>query len=106
MELLNPIEQSPSHKTTNKQFITELQKQITDSRQSPRFILDRYEGNFAICENQSTGQIVKIPKSQISPLAQDGDILKFKKSRYKIAFKETRLKKEEMKKLLNDLKKN
>lgn len=104
MELLNPIEQSPSHKTTNKQFITELQKQITDSRQSPRLILDRYEGNYAICENQSTGEIVKIPKSQISPLAQDGDILKFKKSRYKIAFKETRLKKEEMKKLLNSLK--
>jgi hypothetical protein len=104
MKLLNPIEQSPSHKPANKQFITELQEQISDSRKTPRFILDRYEGNYAICENQSTGQIVQIPKNQISPLAQDGDILKFKKNRYKIAFKETRLKKEEMKKLLNSLK--
>lgn len=103
MELLNSIEQPSSHQTTNKQFIAELQKQITNSRQSPRFILDRYEGNFAICENQATGQMFKIPKSQISPLAQDGDILKFKKNRYKIAFQETRQKKEKMKKLFNSL---
>lgn len=104
MKILNPIETLNSQPITNKQFIAELQEHISESSQNFRYILDRYEGNFAICENQSTGRMIKIPKSKVSPLAQDGDILKFKKNFYKIAFKETRIKKEKMKKLLDSLK--
>lgn len=104
MKILNPIETPQSQSINNKQFVTKLEEHISESITKSRFILDRYEGDFAICENQSTGQMIKIPKSKISPLAQDGDVLKFKKNFFKIAFKETRIKKEKMKKLLESLK--
>lgn len=106
MKILNPIEQTQNKQSNNSQFILELQNHLSNSIKNPPLVLDRYEGNYAICENRNTGKILEIPKSYISKRAKDGDILKFRHGIYQINFKETRKQKEIMKKLINNLKNN
>lgn len=48
------------------------------------FVLDRYEGNFAVCENQSTGEMFDIPRLKVTPYAKDGDVLILKDGVYQI----------------------
>ena len=67
------------------------------------FTLDRYENNYAICENRTTGEMFDIPKSKISPDAKDGDILKFKNGIYQICHKETNTQKEFIENLFNKI---
>ena len=104
MKILNPIEQNQSKQSNNSQFILELQNHLSNSIKNLPLVLDRYEGNYAICENRNTGKILEIPKSYISKQAKDGDILKFRHGIYQINFKETRKQKEDMKKLLESIK--
>lgn len=104
MKILNQIEQSQIKQLNNNSFILELQNHLSNSIKNPPLVLDRYEGNYAICENRNTGKIIEIPKSYISKQAKDGDILKFRHGIYQINFKETRKQKEKMKRLLETLK--
>lgn len=52
------------------------------------FTLDRYEGNFAVCENQTTGKMYDIPRYMVNPYARDGDTLKFDGEIYQISRQE------------------
>ena len=52
------------------------------------FTLDRYEGNYAVCENRTTGEMYNIPKSLVDFRAKDGDILKFENGKYQISHEE------------------
>ena len=63
------------------------------------FTLDRYEGNYAICENRATGEMYDIPKFLVNSNAKDGDILRLENSKFEIDFKET----EKQKEIVRDL---
>lgn len=54
------------------------------------FSLDRYEGDYAICENRTTGEMFDIPRLKITPYAKEGDILKLENNTYTIDLDETR----------------
>jgi len=54
------------------------------------FTLDRYEGNFVVCENRTTDEIINIPKTHIDTSAKEGDILKFENNIFKIDIAETK----------------
>ena len=45
-------------------------------------VIDRYEGNFAICENRKTGKIKQIPKEHIQQGLKEGSIIKFENGKY------------------------
>ncbi len=78
-------------------FIDELKKSLMASNsiktlnnipEDTLFTLDRYEGNYAVCENRTTGKMYNIPKSLVDFRAKDGDILKFKNGKYQISYEE------------------
>lgn len=48
------------------------------------FVLDRYEGDYAVCENNSTGEMFDIPRSRVTPYAKDGDVLKLDGDMYQV----------------------
>ena len=48
------------------------------------FSLDRYEGDYAVCENRQTGEMYDIPRSKVNPYAKDGDLLIFEDDLYQI----------------------
>ncbi len=40
------------------------------------FTLDRYEGDYAVCENRETGEMIDIPRLNVDPYAKDGHVLR------------------------------
>lgn len=39
------------------------------------WIIDRFEGNYALCQDMETKELVDLHKAGISPDAQEGDVL-------------------------------
>lgn len=79
-------------------FIDELKKHlaVADSMEKlskipedTLFTLDRYESNYAVCENRTTGEMFDIPRLMVDPYARDGDILKLENGKYRIDYNET-----------------
>ena len=50
------------------------------------FTLDRFESNYAVCENRTTGEMYDIPKSLIDPLVKEGKIIKFENGKYRMDY--------------------
>lgn len=102
----NKLEQntkSSSH-TFFTSFIDDLKNHISqDTLENHTLFLDRFEGNYAICENKTTGKMITIPKSMISSNAKDGDVLKLKKNMYITHSLETKNKKQKIDKLFSEL---
>lgn len=78
-------------------FIDELKKYlaVSDSMEklskvpeNTLFTLDRYESDYAVCENRSTGEMFDIPRLMVDPYARDGDILKLENCKYRIDYNE------------------
>lgn len=53
-----------------------------------KFIVDRFEENFAICENKNSGEILDIPTIFISEDVKEGNIIKLENNIY-VVDKET-----------------
>ncbi len=70
-----------------------LRKEILDNN---LFVLDRIEGNTAICENMENCEIIEIDKNLIEGSAKEGDVLIFKNGKYSIDAEKTLTKKEEI----------
>lgn len=106
MFLINKLEQniqSSKHHFFNN-FINDLKNYLSrNNTENSILILDRFEGNFAICENKQTGKIVNIPKSLISSQAKDGDILKLKNNNYRVLPIETIFEKQKINKNFSSL---
>lgn len=76
-------------------------KKLEELPKDALFTLDRYEGEYAVCENRDTGEMIDIPKAKISPSAKEGDILNLKDNLYQMNFEETLKAKENMRNLVN-----
>lgn len=61
-----------------------------------KIIIDRFEGDYAVCEMENL-KIVNIPK-ELVPSAQEGDIIKID-----VLKDETKKRKEEIKKLMDNI---
>lgn len=84
-------------------FIDELKKYlaVSDSMEklskvpeNTLFTLDRYESDYAVCENRSTGEMFDIPRLMVDPYARDGDILKLENGKYRIDYNENKKQRE------------
>ena len=72
-----------------------------------KYIIDRFEGDFAVCENYDTEEIIDILKEKLPNDAKEGDILlKNDNENFCIDYEETKLRKERMEILKKSLKKN
>ena len=45
-------------------------------------VIDRYEGNIAICENRKTGKYKEILKENLEEGLKEGDFIKFENGKY------------------------
>ncbi|MEK6266581.1 MAG: DUF3006 domain-containing protein [Clostridium sp.] len=67
-----------------------------------KVIIDRFEGNFAVCEKEDK-QMLDIEKSKIPIVAREGDVLNITNDEITIDLEETRKKHREIEKLTEDL---
>lgn len=67
-----------------------------------KVVIDRFEGNYAVCEKEN-GEIINIEKDKIPNEAKEGDVLVIENNGIIIDKEETEKRKEEMKKLIDDI---
>lgn len=70
---------------------------------SSTFSIDRFEENFAVCENLETGEFLNIPICDLPQNAKEGSIIKFENGVYFLDKNSTKNKQTEIKKLVNNL---
>lgn len=61
-------------------FINEIIERLEKMEQE--LVIDRFEGNFAICEDRKTGKKVEILKEDLEEGLKEGDIIKEEKGKY------------------------
>lgn len=71
-----------------------------------RYIIDRFEEEFAICEDNGNREMVKIKKDNLPPNIREGDIIKFENNQYIIDKDEMKKVEERIKEKMNKLFKN
>ena len=64
--------------------------------------IDRFEGNYAVCETED-GKMINIEKIQIPLKANEGDVLIVESSYIEIDYTETEKRKKEIENLTKDL---
>lgn len=85
---------------SNNSFSNELKNKL---EKTTFFSIDRFEDDFAICENKTTGEMVNINKSILPESSKEGDILKFENGVYIIDKDATQNAQTEIKNMVNNL---
>lgn len=67
------------------------------------FSIDRFEDNFAVCENRQTGELINIPISELPENAKEGSILALKNGKYILDIESTKKEQKEIKNLVDNL---
>ncbi|MGH4118936.1 DUF3006 domain-containing protein [Clostridium sp.] len=67
-----------------------------------KVIIDRFEGNFAVCEKEDK-QMLDIEKSKIPNTAKEGDVLNIDNGMITVEVEETEKRKKEIEELTKDL---
>ena len=80
----------------------DLLKYVEDSS-SISFSIDRFEEDFAVCENKLTEEIILISQNLIPKEAKSGDILIFKNNMLIVDIQETQTQQENIKNLVEQL---
>lgn len=67
-----------------------------------KFIIDRFEGNFAVCEDEE-GNMHNIDRTLISGNPKEGDVIEKQGDLYRINIEETEKRKKEVEELMKDM---
>ena len=68
--------------------VADSMEKLSKAPEDTLFTLDRYESEYAVCENRTTGEMFDIPRLMVDPYARDGDILKLENGKYRIDYNE------------------
>lgn len=67
------------------------------------YSIDRFEGDFAVCECIESGQYFNILKKLLPINSKSGDIIYYKNGIYYIDIKQTKIEQDKIKSLVNNL---
>lgn len=62
------------------EFINEIKERL--EKMEEELVIDRFEGNVAVCEDRKTGKKIEILKENLEEGLKEGDIIKEKKGKY------------------------
>ena len=62
------------------EFIKEIIGRL--KKMEEELVIDRFEGNIAICENRKTGEIKEILKEELDEELKEGNIIKYENGKY------------------------
>mgnify|MGYP003402923374 CR=1 FL=1 len=72
----------------NQLGILDAKEKLKKLPEDTLFTLDRYESNYAVCENRTTGKMYDIPRTMVESNAKECDILKLEGNTYRITHNE------------------
>lgn len=61
-------------------FIKEISERMKQMEEE--LVIDRFEGNYAICENRKTGEIREIEREKLKQNMQEGSVIKKENGKY------------------------
>ena len=82
----------------NDSFSQELSNHLNSN-----FSIDRFEGEFAVCENLKTGEMINIKKDLLPENAKEGSIIKYENGHYMLDDQSTIEQQEKIKNMVNNL---
>lgn len=85
----------------NTNFSKELNKYL--EFENKLFSIDRFEGEFAVCENRETGEIINIDRNALPENIKEGSIIKYENGNFILDHDETAKKQTEIKNMVNNL---
>ena len=65
--------------------------------------IDRFEENYAVCENINTREFINVPITELPENAQEGSILIFKNGKYFLDLTKTKLEQKKIQNIVNNL---
>lgn len=68
-----------------QEFIEALKLKLQEEK---TFVIDRFEEEFAVCEDRETGRMINIKKEDLPEEIVEGDVLKYKNFTYEIDYEE------------------
>lgn len=71
-----------------------------------KYVIDRFEGNYAILENQDTYEIIDVKRNELPDDAKEGSVLSFENDIYTLDIYATNQRKEDILKRFSKLKNN
>jgi hypothetical protein len=71
-----------------------------------KYVIDRFEGNYAILENQDTYEIIDVKRNELPNDAKEGSVLSFENDIYTLDIYATNQRKEDILKRFSKLKNN
>jgi len=83
--------------------VTEIELNIKSKDKNPKLIIDRFEGQIAVCENLNDASIVNVKKEKLPLNIKEGQVVNFDGNKYVIDFKTTSLLKKDIKEITKDL---
>ena len=86
MDLLQNI--GKQVKTVAEELIELLEERLTKMEQE--LVIDRFEGDIAVCEERNTKQKIEILKKDLPNEAKEGSILIFQEGKYQLAQEKTK----------------
>lgn len=67
------------------------------------FIIDRFEGDFAVVENTEDENMIQIEKKMIDEAAREGDVIFLSEGKYKVDIEATERRRREVLELLRNI---
>jgi len=83
-------------------FANELESRLKNMSKE-KYTVDRFEGEFAVCENRETKQIKNIKKEELPENTVEGTIIELEEGKITVDKKETKQVAERIKKKMDDL---
>ncbi len=62
-------------------FINEVKERL--EKMEEELVIDRFEGNIAVCEDRKAGKIIEVPRENIEENVKEGDVIKKVEGIYK-----------------------
>lgn len=81
----------------------EIENSINFDRKSHEFIVDRFEGEFAVCESINDNKVINVKRENLPVNVKEGNVLKYDGKKYVIDFNLTNNLKKYIKTQINNL---
>lgn len=88
-------------KSNLKSFLKEIESKIQKMKEV--LVIDRFEEDFAICENRETKEFKMIKKCKLPKEAQEGSVLKWSNGKYEINIEEQKKIEQRIKEKMDNL---
>ena len=86
------------------EFLKELEKGLKNmNNEIKEYTIDRFEGNFAVCEDRDTGEMVDFKRDDLPQNAKEGSILKCSNGKFEINSKQEQEVSERIKQKMDNL---